>query len=58
LETEIAANRQLGIGATPTFLLGEFAGDDTVLVRRRINGAQPFETFKKSIEEALTQSAQ
>jgi protein-disulfide isomerase len=58
LETEIAANKELGIGSTPTFVLGEFASDDTVLVRRRINGAQPFETFKKAIEEALMRSAE
>jgi protein-disulfide isomerase len=56
LEAEITANKELGIGATPTFVLGEFASDDTVLVRRRINGAQSFETFKRSIEEALMKS--
>jgi protein-disulfide isomerase len=58
LETELAANKELGIGSTPTFLLGEFTSDDTILVRRRINGAQPFETFKKSIEEALMKPAE
>jgi len=58
LQNEEAANKELGIGSTPTFLLGEFTSDDTILVRRRINGAQPFETFKKSIEEAVTNPAQ
>jgi protein-disulfide isomerase len=58
LQKEVAANKELGIGSTPTFLLGEFTSDGTILIRRRISGAQPFETFKKSIEEAFTKPAQ
>ena len=56
LQEEVVESRELGISSTPTFLLGELTGDRTVLVRRRITGAQPFETFKKLIEEALAKS--
>ena len=53
LQSEITESRLLGVMGTPTFLLGELADDNTISVRRRIDGAQSFEVFRAAIEELL-----
>lgn len=50
---------QIGIMGTPTFLLGTVEADGhTVKVQKEIQGAQPYETFKASIDRLLAQKGQ
>ncbi len=44
----------IGIQGTPLFLVGTPKADGTVLVRKVISGAQPFEVIKRAIEEVLS----
>jgi protein-disulfide isomerase len=41
------------IHGTPTFVLGEARPGDSIVVLRKISGAQPYEVFKKTIDELL-----
>ncbi len=45
---------RLGIAATPTFLLGYLSGNELV-VRKRIEGARPYDMFKKALDDLLAQ---
>ena len=55
VKQDMADGRAAGITGTPTFFLA-VAGDDpgTLKTLKRIVGAQPFDTFKTSIDEALS----
>lgn len=47
--------RAMGIGGTPTFLVGVLAeGGNTVKIEKTIIGAQPYETFKSAIDSVLS----
>jgi protein-disulfide isomerase len=45
--------RRLTVKATPTFLIGVITSDGSLDVKRRINGAVPYQVFKQAIEEVL-----
>jgi len=48
LMTDLAAARRLSITATPTFFIGRINSDkQTVELVKRINGAQPYQTFER-----------
>ena len=49
--------KSLGVWGTPAFFLGLNGGDGKVLVKRRIAGAVPYETFKKEIESLLAMAS-
>ena len=42
---------ELGITATPAFLLGRIAADGDLLVAVRLSGAKPIDVFRKAIED-------
>lgn len=48
---------KLGLTATPTFLIGEMTKQGTVLVRKKIAGAQPFDIFRIAIDPLLSAPA-
>jgi protein-disulfide isomerase len=50
IESDVVQANQLGIRATPAFILGTVADDGTIALSTRINGAQPLEVFVKAIE--------
>lgn len=45
-----------GVNATPTFFVGTTGSDGTVQVLRSLAGAQPFATFKRTLDELLAAS--
>jgi protein-disulfide isomerase len=44
---------KLNVNGTPMFLLGRTSGDSKVTVARVVEGAQPYEEFKKAVDEVL-----
>jgi protein-disulfide isomerase len=44
---------KLNVNGTPMFLLGRASGDSKVTVARVVEGAQPYEEFKKAVDEIL-----
>ena len=59
VRADIATAQQLGINATPTFLLGVTDAGNPAKVKglALIRGAQPFGSFKMEIDKALTADA-
>jgi protein-disulfide isomerase len=53
LGPDIAEARRIGITSTPTFLIGAIQADRTVEVLSRINGAQPLEVLRTTLESAV-----
>jgi protein-disulfide isomerase len=50
---DLAEAGRLGLTATPVFLVGQFQGDGSVRIRRKITGAQPFQVFQAALEAFL-----
>ena len=48
-----AEARDLGIGGTPTFLLGSRLGDSSVKVTEVLSGALPIERFRESLDRLI-----
>jgi protein-disulfide isomerase len=44
----------IGIGGTPTFLIGMVQPNGTIKVTKKLVGAQPYDQFKAALENALT----
>jgi protein-disulfide isomerase len=53
IDRDTDEGRQLGVSATPTFLLGNIEKDGTIAVKRRIAGANGYETFRNAIQQLL-----
>jgi protein-disulfide isomerase len=53
IRAQVAEAARWEVNATPTFFLGDVTADGSVNVRRRLNGAHPFASFKAAIEELL-----
>jgi protein-disulfide isomerase len=53
LRQEMEEARRLGVGSTPTFLLGQISGDGVISVRRRIDGAVSYSVIKAAIDELV-----
>lgn len=51
IDRELAAAKAAGVTVTPTFLLGDISADGRLLVRTKILGAQPYETFATAIKQ-------
>jgi protein-disulfide isomerase len=46
VQKDIATGQEMGVTGTPTFFIGDY----------KLTGAQPFENFKKAIDEKLNAS--
>jgi protein-disulfide isomerase len=53
IAADVAEGTRLSVNSTPTFFLGKLGRDGIVLLRRKINGAAPYETFKTEITSIL-----
>jgi protein-disulfide isomerase len=53
ITADAAEAARLGVQATPTFLIGDIDNAGVVNIRRRINGAYGYDTFKATLEELL-----
>ncbi len=53
IEADIRQARELGITATPSFLIGRVQSDGTISVQRHESGAIPTPVFAKMLDEAL-----
>lgn len=51
LERQSAVARQLGIIATPGFILGTIQRDGSVKIQKRIDGALPYDVFATALED-------
>jgi protein-disulfide isomerase len=57
IRASMAEAQRLGIGATPTFLIGVISPEgDVVKVAKGIRGAQPYEAFKAALDELLAET--
>jgi protein-disulfide isomerase len=55
----MSEGQALGIGGTPTFLIGTVGpNDDVVKIRARINGTDTYETFASTLDAALAAKSQ
>jgi protein-disulfide isomerase len=57
IKQDVDEATKLGLTATPTFLIGEMTKQGTVMVRKRIAGAQPFDIFRIAIDSLLSAPA-
>jgi protein-disulfide isomerase len=53
VRADVAEGTRLGVNSTPTFFIGTVQPDGTIELVKRINGAVPFEQFKKVFDELL-----
>jgi protein-disulfide isomerase len=53
VRADMAEGRRLGLNSTPSFVIGVTQPDGSVLIATKIRGAQPYEVFKRAIEEGL-----
>jgi len=53
VRAEIAEGERLGVNSTPTFFLGALGKDGVVIIKRRINGAVPYDVFKTALAELV-----
>lgn len=51
---QIAASMVLRIPGTPAFMIGELQEDGSVQVRKRIQGAQSYQTFRSLLDQLIT----
>jgi len=53
IRLDLAEGARLGVRSTPTFFVGQRGNDGKTMARRRINGAQPYEVFRATIQEMI-----
>lgn len=53
IRRDVKEGRRLAVDATPAFFVGLARQDGTIDLRKRINGAAPFEEFAKAVEELI-----
>lgn len=53
LGPDLAEARRIGITSTPTFLIGAIQPDRTVEIVSRINGVQPLDVFRATLDSAV-----
>jgi len=46
---DLEEGKRLGVNSTPTFFIGEIADGDRVALRRKLNGAVPYDVFSQEI---------
>jgi len=51
VERDLAEGKRLAVNATPAFFIGLVQPDGGITVRKRINGAAPFQEFEKVIKD-------
>ena len=54
IKSDVEEGRRLGVDSTPTFFVGRVLPDGKIRLIRRIEGAQPYETFKAQIDDLRT----
>jgi protein-disulfide isomerase len=54
IREDIREAHAAGVNVTPTFLIGVYRTDRSILVLRRIRGAQRFEVFETALREVLS----
>jgi protein-disulfide isomerase len=54
IQQDVDEATKLGLVATPSFLVGEITQRGTLMVRKKIAGAQPFDVFRVAIEALLS----
>lgn len=53
IRADLDAGTRVGVTGTPAFFLGTSRPDGTVHIVNRLDGAQPFSTFKSALDELL-----
>lgn len=53
VQGQIRNAESLGIQGTPAFLIGELGTDGTVTVRGRVQGAQPYDAFRRILDQLI-----
>lgn len=51
VQKDLAEGKRLAVSATPAFFVGLVGADGAIELRKRINGAAPFEEFEKVVKE-------
>jgi hypothetical protein len=53
LERHRSASREFDVNATPAFFLGDVLHDGSIVLKKRINGALPFDAFREAIMDFI-----
>jgi len=53
IREQVALGHRLQLNSTPTFLIGDIERDGSIALKRKINGALPYQDFKKILNDVI-----